>query len=168
MRIGKDNRGLSLLELLAVIAIISIAGTVTIWGLNTLSGRPAQQTAQKLIYSMERHRISTMGKVDAYYTIRIDGTGKVVCEEGVKNSADPSASYSVTTSELGTKRVSIYVMDTGSSTLQKLNPGESRTFKFSRESGGFTDLPCSEVRVASGTREIKIKFVKVTGKVYLE
>ena len=77
--VRRDNRGISLVEIMIVITIMAIVGSVGLMGLNAMSGRPAQQTAQKLIYSLERHRVTAMGKVDASYILRVEASGKIVC-----------------------------------------------------------------------------------------
>lgn len=163
----RDNRGISLAEIIVVVAIMAIAGSMLFWGLNAVSGKPAQQCSQRTIYSMERARMSAMSKLDTYYKIYIDSaTGKVMCEEGVSNSA--GGGYTVTQSELGSFRVRVSYIDSSDGSLKAMDKGDSITFKFNGGSGGFSTYPCSKLIFQSGGREHKVKLVRLTGKVYLD
>lgn len=167
--IKKDNRGITLAEILVVVAIMAIAGAILSWGLNAVSGKPAQQCSQRTIYSMERARVSAMSKLNTYYKIYIDNsTGKVMCEEGISNNTAADAVYTVTTSELGSFRVKVSYIDSSDGSLKTMDRGDSITFKFNAGSGGFSTYPCSKLIFMSGGREYKVKLVRLTGKVYLD
>ena len=166
--VRRDNRGISLVEIMIVITIMAIVGSVGLMGLNAMSGRPAQQTAQKLIYSLERHRVTAMGKVDASYILRVEASGKIVCEERVKNEG----AESVTIVDVGTKRVKLsYELADG--TILDMAPGSTLLFQFDRGSGAFKTMGTAggnitRLIVKSGGREVKVRLVKLTGKVYLD
>ncbi len=164
----KDNRGISLVEILVVIAIMGVVAAVGLWGLGSLSGRPAQQCAQRIAYSLERHRISSMGKVDAYYTISVDDKGRIIGTEGLRSTATEPATYVETKSELGTNRVKLYYENSAGDRTEV--PESGITFKFDRGSGAFQNsyFPCVRLVAVSGGREVKIELVKLTGKVYLD
>ncbi|MBR1700960.1 MAG: prepilin-type N-terminal cleavage/methylation domain-containing protein [Lachnospiraceae bacterium] len=163
-----DNRGLSLAEILVVLAIMALVATVGIWGINAVSGRPAQQCAQRVIYSLERARVTATGRMNTYYKLYVDSaTGKVMCEEGISNDTGASVVYNITTSEMGTARVRLsYVQADG--TIKTMGRGESITYTFDPGSGGFKTYPSSKLIFMSGGREYKVKLVHLTGKVYLD
>lgn len=173
----KDKRGISLVEILVVIAIMAVVASVGIWGINAVSGRPAQQCSQKLIYSLERHRVTAMGKADAYYKLSIDAKNRVVFEEGISNTADEygNYTYSTTSSEIGNTRVKLAYIVSGGGEVE-MDSGDSLTIRFDRGSGAFksfvdqdgNNLTVTGVVVQSGGRSFNVKLVQVTGKVYLD
>ena len=164
----KDNRGITLVEIMVVIAIMAIVAGVGITGLNLVNGRPAQQCAQKIIYSLERHRTTAMSKVDASYTLEVQSSGKTVCVERVSNDR---VSYTTTESEIGAKRVKLFY-ETADGSVVPMTAGMFITFQYDRSSGAFRSITAStgdevaRVIAKSGGREVKVRFVKITGKVY--
>lgn len=173
----KDKRGISLVEILVVIAIIGVVATVGIWGLNAVSSRPAQQCSQKLIYSLERNRVTVMGKSDAYYKVWINDKDRVIFEEGVSNTAADdhgNYTYSVTSSEIGNSRVKLSYLTSGGEVA--MGRGDSLTIRYDRGSGAFksfTDQDGNSLVVTglvaqSGGKRFVVRLVQVTGKVYLD
>lgn len=57
-----DNRGMSLVELIIVIAIMAIVGGILTLGIGMVSGKPAEQCARQIKAVMEQCRTTTMGK----------------------------------------------------------------------------------------------------------
>ena len=91
-----------------------------------------------------------------------------MCEEGIKNSNDPSVPYSTTVVDVGASRVKIsYEPPTGGG-LVDLAPGQELKFVFDRGSGAFATYPCKRLVFKSGRREFNLKLVQLTGKVYLD
>lgn len=159
----KDNRGLSLAELMIVVAIMAVITGLIGFGINSMSGRPAQQCAQKIIYSLERHRVTAMGKISASYTLKVKDDGEIECVETVQNNGAQSSVSNV----IGSSRVTLFY-DDGSSITQ-VPRNSSITLTFDRSSGAFSSsMPYKRLIVKSGGREYKIRLVQLTGKVYLE
>lgn len=166
--IRKDNRGISLVEVMVVVAIIVVLGAVGIWGVNAISGKPAEQCAQQIIYSLERHRTSAMGKVNAKYVLYVDGSGKIMVDEYLTNNAAFGAP--IRKIEVGaTRNVVTYTTSTGATYDLESNP---LTLRFDRGSGSFQKLAdgsyCQSISIKRGGREYTVAFVPLTGKVYLD
>ena len=163
-----NNRGISLVELVIVITIMAIAASFVGWGVSTMSGKPAQQCSQKIVYALERGRMTAMGRSEAYFKLYITTDKKVMFEEGFKQRVD-DASYAVTTTEVGSNRVTVLYEDaTGG--INTLGPGSSLEFRFDRGSGAFdkNHFPCKKLIIRSGRNEVNINLVQITGKVYLD
>jgi prepilin-type N-terminal cleavage/methylation domain-containing protein len=164
-----DNRGLSLVEIMVVVAIMAVVTGVGVMGINSMTGRPAQQCVQKIAYSLERHRTSAMGKADAKYVLRVDSsTGKIVCDEYFSNSA--SGFGTPTTSEVGGSKITVtYECKDGTTHLLADEP---LTIIFDRSTGAFKASVggsyCTKITAARGGREYSITLVPVTGKVYID
>ncbi len=166
----QDNRGLSLVEVMVVVAIIAVVGGVGIWGINAMSGKPAQQCAQKIVYSLERHRTSAMAKVDAVYMLYENG-GRIYVNEYLTN--DPggvnlSTMSPVTTTEIGASGVEVQYTLGADPALHDL----PLYLAFDRGSGAFKTQPgggyCTKIIVKRGGREHTVTLVPLTGKVYIE
>lgn len=165
----QDNRGVSLVEVMVVVAIMAVVGGVGIWGINAMSGKPAQQCAQKVVYSLERHRTSAMSKVDAVYKLYESG-GKIYVDEYLTNDAggvDLSASPTTTT-EIGASGVKVqYTLDAAPD-LHEL----PLYLSFDRSSGAFKKQSggsyCTQIIVKRGGREHTVTLVPLTGKVYIK
>lgn len=172
-----DNRGMSLVELVIVVAIIVVVGAVGITSFNAMTGKPAQQCAQKLVYSLEKHRTTSASKVGAYYVLSYDpATKEIIAEEFVSN--DLSAGYiSVGRSAIGASKVEVTYYVDGDATAYNLTTG-SITLQFDRSSGAFKPLSsantatngkyCKKIVASRGGREFEVTLVPLTGKVYID
>lgn len=164
-----DNRGVSLVEILVVVAIMAVVGAVGIMSFNAMSGKPAQQCAQQMMYSIEKHRTSCMGKVSSAYTLYVGSSGKIMAAEYLSNT-DTLPSSPTQTIEVGaSKNVVTYTCSDGS--VHSLD-SEPLTLQFDRSSGAFKKLSngqyCTEISIKRGGREHKLTLVPLTGKVYID
>lgn len=81
---AKDSRGMSLVEILIAVAILSLFIGMAGYGLSLSSGKPAEECAQKIASAMQRARTATMGKNATKITIyRDSATNKIVIKQGV-------------------------------------------------------------------------------------
>lgn len=162
-----DNRGVSLVEVLVVVAIMAVLGGVGIMGVNAMSGKPAQKCSQQIIHSLERHRTATMGKVSAQYVISRESNGKIVAKEYLSNeetlSGDPANVY-----ELGDKKTKVTYECEG--TIKDIDSAPL-TLQFNRSNGAFKKVDgvyCTKIIVQRGGRTYNITLVPLTGKVYAD
>lgn len=170
-----NNKGMSLVELMVVIAIITILGGVGIMGVNAMTGKPAQKCAQQIVYSLEKHRTSTMGKVSAKYVLTRDANGDIYAIEYLSNNdtIDPTTDQA-SKIKLGDSKMKITFWQVGSSaaTLYSLESGNGLVLEFDRSSGAFKKQDdgsyCTEIIVERGGRTHKITLVPLTGKVYMQ
>lgn len=168
-RMRHDNRGVSLVEVMVVVAIMAVVGGVGIWSINTMSGKPAQQCAQKIVYSLEHHRTTAMARVDAKYRLYENG-GKIYVDEYWTNDEtgiDPSAPPATST-EIGSSGVKVQYTLGADATRHDL-PLE---LAFDRSSGAFKKQSggdyCTQIFVMRGGREYSVTLVPLTGKVYIK
>lgn len=164
----QDNRGVSLVEIIIVVAIIAVLGGVGIWGLNAMTGRPAQQCAQKIVYSLERHRTTAMGKVQAEYWL-VEDNNRVYVEEYLCN--DPAVGLALANRvEIGSSGVKVQYMLGTDPTLYDLT--QPLKLAFDRSTGAFKPQPgggyCTKIIAKRGGREFEVTLVPLTGKVYID
>lgn len=158
----KDNRGISLVEIIIVIAIMTVVGGAMFYGVGMISGKPAQKCAQKIVFSLDRHRTTAMGKMDSSYTLRVDGD-QIVLDEYIKTSATESSN---TTVPVGSSGVTVKYTCGGT---EKDLASESLVLGFERGSGAFRKQAdgtyCTEIKVSKAGTEYIIDLVPLTGKV---
>lgn len=170
----RDNRGLSLVELMVVIAIIAVLGGIGLMGINAMTGRPAQQCSEKIIYSLERHRVTAMSKVDAYYVLRSDAAAKkIYIDEYVTNNRTGGSfgPYTKTTAEIASSGVKIsYVCSDGNTYNLDDVTDASLRLAFDRTTGSFKKQAdgsyCTRIIAERGGRKFEVTLVPLTGKVY--
>lgn len=157
-----------------MIAIMAVLGGIGIWGVNALTGRPAQQCAQKIVYSLERHRATAMGKAYTLYRLREGSDGKIYVDEYVSNDApiNPSSMTPSTSVEIGAAGVKLQYTVGGAPDQHDVTPGAPLDLAFERGSGSFKDLPgggqCTSITASRGGRSFTVKLIPLTGKVYIE
>lgn len=161
----KDNRGMSLLELVVVIAIMAVlVGTIGI-GIKLISGKPADECANKLKAVLQNNRVTTMGKLDARLNVYADAGGVYVTEIIDGNS---------TTSRIGDAGVVIEYRVTGDPEGSYTTLGSTPLeISFSRASGAFNPLPGTstyvlEIRVIKADVIRTLQLSTHTGKITLK
>lgn len=152
-----NNRAFSLVELIVVIAIMSVlVGFVSV-GTGILSGKAARETRDKLLSSLENVKTQTLGKNAIDASISYDASKKqyiltysylktTVLIDGSKDTSTVTESKTV-----GTDKCEIYFADNtfsdvitsaddcinyyGSSDIGKIDETTSVSFSFDRSSG---------------------------------
>lgn len=169
----KDNRGLTLVELIVVIGILAaLAGAATI-GVGLITGRSADKCASRLQTVMQNDRITTMGRLETGMRIYMDAQGYIYVDEVIK--VDETTTETVTT-QVGAAGVSIWYKITGEASYRELTAGNDLLLSFDRASGAFKDLTamglpghyCEEIKIEKGNRIKILKLSYLTGKISLE
>jgi len=155
-----DNKGLSLVELLIVVAILAVLGGVALTGMSLLTSRPVDECAKKIQIALEGSRNTTMGKYSGYVEFTADSNGVFVQEyiNGVANGDKI---------RIGQSGVSVTAATT---TDSKTFDSTAYRVEFKRADGSLkapTDGPIS-FTVTNGSRTIIVTVDKMTGRVDLE
>lgn len=147
-RNAMDNKGMSLVELLVVVAIIAVLAGAVGYGIGMVSGKPAEQCAKKMQIALENNRNTSMGKMNVTISFYKDAEGRIMAEE-IENQG--LANQSTKTTMLGEAGVSVkYELD---GVEQELGTSKL-TLSFDRSNGSLN--PYSEV---SGVKKYITKFV---------
>lgn len=163
MQKTKDNRGLTLIELIVVIAIMAVVMGMGLIGLNLIASGNVRSCANELKTSIGHVRITTMGKTntslkiyqgtDGYYKQEIvtQGDGTITNEEPIKiGKSTVGLTYETKDGTSGT------IDSTGI------------VFTFNRENGKEATPYYNLITVTGGGYTSKVVIVPATGKVYLE
>lgn len=160
-----DNRGLTLVELIITVAIITILGGIVMMSVSILSGLPARQCADEVHSSLSKARIATMGKKEA--KLRIIGENDCIYVQesidgvdGVKNLVGKKGvAFSYTKETAGAEGAEISLIN-----------GDVLEFSFNRSSGAFSEIsPGSNeyyrrLIMRKGGKEYVVELVPPTGK----
>lgn len=163
-----DNRGLSLVEILIVIAIMSVLTGVMAIGVTLALSKPADECAEKMVSTLNNARITTMGKQGITMKFYKASDGSIQLEE--KIIAKDGSVKSKKTSKIGQSGVKVEYRLSGESTFNTLD-STGITLEYKRSTGGFKPLPgttgsyCEEIKVSKGNREKVITLAYLTGKV---
>ena len=161
----KDNRGISLVEIIMVLALMTVVAGALMYGIGLISGKPAQKCANKIVFSLDRHRTTAMGKVDTSYTLKTDSDDTIILVESVKEA---DGTVNVTTIPVGENTVEVTYNCGG--TVKNLKD-EDLVLKFVRGSGAFAKQAdgtyCTEIVVSKAGKVYTIELVPLTGKVHI-
>lgn len=165
-----DNQGLSLVEMIIVVAIIAVVTGVFSMGYSLISTKQVDQCARKIQIALESSRTTTMGKLSAdlsFYT----WDGKIVVNKNIYNSAG----IDTTVVELGGKDIKVqYVVTDGAASTTYDLSSSALVVEFDRASGSLKALPTGRflsefiVSNTSGTKTLHVKIDKLTGRVTVD
>ena len=162
----KNNQGFSIVELIIVIAIISILIGVGLGSISYTQGLRANSTAEKILSVIEECKTVAPSKYETSLIIQINDSGDI--EAIVQTQAskeDNIVQESVTVGQSDTI-VSFEKNNGGVSLLEE----ESLTIKFDRTTGAFdttTDY-CEKIYIERGGVTKTITLEPKTGKVWVE
>lgn len=169
-----NNKGLSLVEIILVVAILSAMVGFTGYGLSLISGKPAEECAEKLCSTMQHARTMTMGKNKTSLILSRDADGMVQVNEVTETilDNDGTLSFEERKTIVGEKNVAVccYMTDgssmeiTGSNTLELVfdrGSGAIRTTKVN----GTASTHCVKITLSKANKEYHIIIYPVTGKV---
>lgn len=172
----KDNRGLSMIEVIVVLAIMSVmAGAFTI-GLSMALRKPADECASKLQSALQSNRMLAMGKLDTKLEIYMDAEGYIYLRE-ITETATPTGSDVRTTETLiGDSGITFEYELSDGSTASLLPEGSPLILSFDRSSGAFKDLEemgfpnryCKTITISKSGLVKVLTMSYLTGKVTLE
>lgn len=169
----KDNRGLSLVEVVIVVTIMAVMGGLMAMAIGAAVTKPADECASKMASSLKEARITTMGKMSVSMEFYVQDDCIYMKE---KILGEGTATDKVR--KIGDKGVAVTYKLEGDSTYKALGGSTSAlVLSFDRSSGAFkkcfegttdTGRYCSEIKVTKGDRQRTLKLYSLTGKVTVE
>ena len=164
-----NNKGLTLVEVLVVLAILGILGGLATMGISAAVSKPADECAEKMAASLKNGRLSTMGKHEIELRYYQTADGAIYLEESITRiKTDGETSTTMDVTKIGEKGVQVeYTLTDG--TTKQLSE-EDLVLSFKRSSGGFntcngTSAYCKEIKVSKGSRLLTLELQYLTGKV---
>jgi len=103
----KDNKGVSLIELVVVIAILMVLTGVTTFSYRMVSNKTVTQCAENMKISLEKNKTTVMGKKNGRIAFYTDGDGAIYMQEQFDYSGDFAANIGDAT-KIGKPEVEVY------------------------------------------------------------
>lgn len=175
----KDNRGLSLIEMIVVITIMAVMVGGVALGVGLLSRKSVDRCADRLRQLMQNNRASTMGRYDSKLEIYEDGNNIYVLEYTKKDAS--SAFAAGTPVEIGVADIQIKFTLSDGHEYVLGDPGSPSKLilRYDRSSGAMKPLPaemgtacegkyCTKIEISRGTKVKTISISYLTGKMEVE
>jgi len=157
-----NNKGLSLLELIVVIAIMAVIGTASYLATSVATDKHVSSCANKISASIEQTRSITLGKRSGYILIWQDPGNDVFCQmyvDGKKYGNEASIGHSGLT-------VTVNYTDGTNAVLSSLGASNPVMIEFSRSNGGVISSPAVSSFTVTNTRMTwTVKIDTYTGRV---
>ncbi|MCM1118751.1 MAG: prepilin-type N-terminal cleavage/methylation domain-containing protein [bacterium] len=164
-----DNRGLSLVEIIVVIAIAAVISGFFILGIGMITGKPVEQCARQMKIVLEQCRTAAMGKPtgDAYLVLTRDSEGvwATLYQGGVPDKK-----------MVGQSDVVVKVILDGTEYDLKDSFPSGLRIDFDRSSGGLLASAspgggsafCKSITMSRGSTTRTLTIVRLTGKIQIE
>lgn len=175
----RNTRGFTIVEIVVVIAIVSVLAGVGVYGVSQLTGFHAREGADSIVNSLTQARVAMLGKSKGAGNM----AWEIYCNDG---DYYVRTVYNVGTSEyyrdekkIVDSKVKVYVgettkntlTDAGNTTLLLLGDGQSKRYYFNRSTGALCDTTGATVNsnayinVEQGRKDYDIMIVSKTGKI---
>lgn len=168
------NAGLSLIELVVTIAIISVLMGIGIISVGMLSSREAKKTCSNLKTTIENSRLDALSKEKMTLVIWQDSNG-VHYKETTRTGAMPEIQNVGT---IGNSNVLVQLEKADGSIVDLGHDDASgQVFKFKRDTGGFSDntdvsptvpFDIVKIHVSKAGKTYSLKLQRFTGRVIAE
>lgn len=176
-RMGKrDNRGMTLVEIIIVLALMTVIAGLTGYGLSLVSNKPIQECTKKVEIALNRNRTNSMGKKEAWVEFYIKDGRVTVLEHTLSGRTGATPLETETT--IGDRDVNMRLTYSDGSVVPL--DGTHRRIAFARDSGALVgddvanpDRVCVKIEIFKGTYSSTgykqtINLVPLTGKVTIE
>lgn len=177
----KDNRGLSMVELLVTVAIMAILSSFFVISMGIIPRTAARSCADGLKTSIGQTRILTMGKKETVFVLIHDADGKYYTQEKVDNGLGTLVDRDKEFCGKSSVKVSYHLESSGVDpwsdlgNFVELAKGSSMTLIFDRSNGSLKQggapgaaTLCDAILVEGGGIQRKIRIYVATGKVTME
>ncbi|HWT26555.1 MAG TPA: prepilin-type N-terminal cleavage/methylation domain-containing protein [Mobilitalea sp.] len=164
----RDNRGVTLIELIVVMAIMAILAIGTTVGYNLLGFGSAESTVKRIDAMLQYVRLENMTKSETYYMM-IEQAGEHYYLSVIEATNDVDRKV-ISREKLGLKKGKI-TYQAGAS-FYSINSSSALEVGFRKDTGGIKGNSegqiISSIKVSATGRTCTIRLVELTGKHYIE
>lgn len=159
----KDNRGISMVEMIVIILIIGILSTATIISVGSVHRMNALSCASNINMLLEQTRLRTMSKENGAISLVIYIKDKNYYAAVVTTNGDKRVLSDETL--LGSEGLNIEFKE-NNGYIRTINSNDEYEIKFVKGSGAF-DTTLNEI-IINGQKKVSVLLVKETGRSYIE
>lgn len=167
----RDDRGLSLVEMIIVIAILAVVSGTVVLGISAAISKPAEECARKIQQSLQGARVNTMGK----QTLSLKFYMKDGCVYVEETATLPDGSSRTKAPvKISARGVTVkYKLESGTGYSDLGDRDNPLVLSYDRATGGFNKSACTpgfcdKIRVEKGNRVMTVSLYGLTGKVTVE
>ena len=159
----QDNKGMSIVEILVIIAIVAVLSGVAVNLFGYMNGKQARQCAYKLEAAISEIRMETMskstGEPDSVYLEIINEGGSIYAKRMIKGTE---------TKDLIGEKVSVTAYDTNAQVIQ-LDENQYGRVYFNRATGALEKVAtCSKFVIIQGNTTYVVEIEPTTGRISCE
>ncbi len=155
----ENNKGLSLVEIIIVIAIMSIIGGAMLLTTAVATDKHVTSSGEKVVSSLEQTRNLAMGKQSGWIIISKDPGDYMYCQMYVDGQP-----YGDRVS-IGHSGLTVTVTEAGGSSYNLDTHGDVK-IEFSRSNGSVCNTPVvQEIKITNGRKTVTVTIDKFTGRV---
>ena len=171
-----NNKGLSLVELIVVIAIMTVLSGIAYIGVGSIFNSQVTQCTENMENLINKVRVSTLGRNGVTLRFYQDTDGSYYAETKVTKGYGSSATVETTVDKVGKAGIIVkYTNDTsitqhnqpGVLTLSSLDSNQIDV-QFNRSSGEALPNCVSKIWIIRNSKESTITIYKETGKVVVD
>lgn len=164
----KNNKGLSLVEIIIVIAIMTIIGGAMFLTTAIATDKHVTSCGEKVVSSLEQTRNLAMGKQSGWIIISKAPGDYLYCEMYVDGQPYGGSGNGDNKVSIGHSGLTITVVEEGGASYN-LEGHSDVKIEFSRSNGSVTSSPAiSQIIVTNGRKTVTISIDKFTGRVSSE
>ena len=163
-KILQNNKGLSLIEIIIVLAIMSIIGGAFLLTTAVATDKHVSSCGEKMLSSLEQTRNLAMGKQTGYIEISKPSASDSVYIQMYLDGYGAGHEYGDRVA-IGHQGLTVEYLVEGASDYASLSGG-TITLEFSRSNGSLITTPAiKKIRITNGRRTYIITIDKFTGRV---
>lgn len=173
-----DNKGMSLVEIVIVVCIITIMTSLIAFGVGAALSKPADECAEKMISTFNFGRVTTMGKQSCKIELYQSSIDSPVYMKQIVVSGGASPVTTEKENQIAPKKVYVEYKLASGTTYADLTSVSKIVFEFDRSTGGFKkaliypkdgsaahEEYISSIKISKGARIRFLKLEYLTGKV---
>lgn len=161
------NDGFTLIEVIIVVLILGILGSVSILGIQAATRQNPQKAAEKLSAQLDLVREQSLAMISDSLSLRLhcksDGSYEVITIQTSIDGTGLSTETVLDSKVLCSSAVQISYEQAG--TFHTISAGTFIDFKFSKQSGAFT-VTFTKLKF-TGSCEVSLRLVTATGRNYI-
>ena len=152
-----DNRGMSLVEIIIVVSIITVMTALIAFGVGAALSKPADECAEKMISTFNFGRVTTMGKQSCKIELYQSSIDSPVYMKQIVVSGGASPVTTEKENQIAPKRVYVeYKLASG---------GFKKALIYPKDGSAAHEEYISSIKISKGARIRYLKLEYLTGKV---
>ena len=183
-KLGKDNRGVTLLEVVVIVLIIAVVGAASLTGVLKARALDSSACTRTIDSTLDHARLQAMNRAEEDCYLRFVLDGGVFYGRLYAKAASASEATLLRETKLGTTQVAISLLDAAEVTLKDITLADGNYFdvRYNKRDGSLASIKGDEVPTPTeysagggsfiirveGNTTTKLHIVTETGRTYFD